>query len=443
MYYNPLFLQTEDIQHSIFLSTDLGHLHQGIPFASLATKIPSPAYEKSGRGRKPFLKVEGGIALMILKHYLGLSDELLIERLNTDWCMQYFCGVQLGLRKIKDKNIVSWWRTYLGNRLNIAELQSVLIENWKPYMEQTHVTLMDATCYESHLRYPTSVKLLWESIVKVYGVVQQKRNRLKLRCSRSNYRKHKQLFMRYQRSRKKAKRKEKKLRKQLLKYLLRLLQGLDSLQNKHQFTYSNKEKKLLATIRTVYEQQHELVYGSSEKIAHRIVSISKPYIRPIVRGKEINPVEFGAKVHKVQVSGISFIEHLSYEAFNEGTRLKQTVAFHQKHFGKLSQLGADAIYATNENRKYCSKLGIATSFVAKGNGGKLANQKQAMRSALSVVRGTVLEGSFGNEKNHYLLNKIKAKTQPTELAWIFFGMLAANVSIISNRIANTQKRKRA
>jgi hypothetical protein len=443
MYYNPLFLQSPCIQQAAFLSTDLGQLYQSIPLKALSTKIPLPSYEKSGRGRKPFLKVEGGIALMILKHYLGLSDELLIERLNTDWCMQYFCGVQLGVRKIKDKNLVSWWRAYLGNHLNIAELQGVLIENWKPYMEQTHVTMMDATCYESHLRYPTAVKLLWESIVKIYALTQQKRKRLKLRCSRSNYAKHKQLFMLYQRSRKKTKRKEKKLRKQLLKYLLRLLQGLDSLQHSHQFNYSNKEKALLNTITTVYQQQHELLYGSSEKVAHRIVSISKPYIRPIIRGKEIKPVEFGAKVHKVQVSGISFIEHLNYEAFNEGTRLKQTVAFHQKHFGKLSQLGADAIYATNENRRYCNKLGIATSFVAKGNDGKLSHQKKAMRSALSVVRSTVLEGSFGNEKNHYLLNKVKAKTQATEIAWIFFGMLAANASIISNRIADTQKRKRA
>jgi hypothetical protein len=40
-----------------------------------------------------------------------------------------------------------------------------------------------------------------------------------------------------------------------------------------------------------------------------------------------------------------------------------------------------------------------------------------MRSALAVVRGTVLEGSFGNEKNHYLLDKVKAKTQPTELLY--------------------------
>ena len=171
---------------------------------------------------------------------------------------------------------MSWWGAYPGNHLNIAELQGVLIENWKPYMEQTHVTLMGATCYESHLRYPTAVKLLWGGIAKVYGIVQQKRNSLKLR-------------------------------KQLLKYLLRLMQGLDSLQHKQQFNYSNKESRVLNTITAVYEQQHELLYGNSEKIPHRIVSICKPYIRPIVRGKEIKPVEFGA----------------------------------------------DGIYATNENRRYC------------------------------------------------------------------------------------------
>ena len=443
MYYNPLFYQTPSVQEAVFLSTDLGQLYQSIPLQALACKVPSPLYEKSGRGRKPFLKVEGGIALMILKHYLGLSDELLIERLNTDWCMQYFCGVQLSLRKIKDKNLVSTWRTYLGNHLNLADLQGVLIENWKPYMEQPHVTLMDATCYESHLRYPTAVKLLWESIGKVYELMQQKRKRLKLRGSRSNYDKHKKQYMQYQRSRRKTKRNEKKLRKQLLKYLLRLLQGFAELQQKYQFPFSHKQTKLLDAIHTVYEQQHQLLYGNTNSVPHRIVSLTKTYVRPIVRGKEIKPVEFGAKVHKVQVSGISFIEHLSYENFNEGTRLKQTVAFHQKNFGKLSQLGADAIYATNENRRYCSKLGIATSFVPKGKEGKLADQKKAMRGAISIIRGTIMEGSFGNEKNHYLLNKIKAKTLHTEIAWIFFGMMTANASIISKRITQKQKQRRA
>jgi len=268
----------------------------------------------------------------------------------------------------------------------------------------------------------------------VHHITQQKRKLLKLRASRSNYQKHKNNYLGYQRNRRKSKRKDRKLRKQLVKYLRRLLEGLEELQTSYQFKLTSKEKRLINTIETVYGQQHELVYGTRENVKQRIVSLNKSYVRPIIRGKEIKAVEFGAKVHKVQVSGLSFIEHLSYENFNEGTRLKQSIAFHQKHFGKCSQLGADAIYATNENRRYCTSLEIATSFLAKGKQGKLQEQKSAMRSALSSVRSTVLEGSFGNEKNHYLLSKIKAKTEATEIAWIFFGMLTANASIISKKI---------
>ncbi len=307
-------------------------------------------------------------------------------------------------------------------------------------MEQTHVTMMDATVYESNIRYPTDVKLLWESNVKVYQLLQGKRKLLKLRSSRSNYHKHKKNYLGYQRNRKKSRRQDKKLRKQLLKYLSRLLEGLQDLQKGHEFNLSNKEKKLVSHIKTIYSQQHELLYGNRENVKQRIVSLHKPHVRAIIRGKEIKPVEFGAKVHKVQVGGLSFIEHLSYENFNEGTRLKQSVAFHQKYFGRCSQLAADAIYATNENRRYCNSLAIATSFIPKGKQGKLEEQKSVMRSVLNTVRATVLEGSFGNEKNHYLLNKIKARTQATEIAWIFFGMLTANASIITKRIISSQLR---
>ena len=443
MYYNPLFLQTPSVQEAVFFDTDLGKLYKTIPFQKLALSIRSPRSEQSGRGRKPFLKVEGGIALMILKHYLGLSDELLMERLNTDWCMQYFCGIRLGMRKIKDKNLVSWWRGYLGKNFDIGKIQIILAGHWKPQMSQTHVTLMDATVYESSVRYPTDAKLIWESIVKFHGLLEQKRKRLKLRRSRSNYDKHKKLYLFYQKSRKKGRRKDKKLRKQLLKFMFRLRECLKSLKKKYKFRYSGKEQKLLVTLQKIYKQQHELLYGDTQKVRRRIVSIHKPYVRPIVRGKETKPVEFGLKVHKVQVDGISFIEHMSYEAFNESTRLKQSVAFHQKHFGKLSQLGADRIYATNKNRSYCTKMNIATTFIPKGNEGKLADQKQTMRSVLSKIRATVLEGSFGNEKNNYLLNKVKAKTKDTEKIWVFFGMLAANASIISKRIEEKEKRQRA
>ena len=90
-----------------------------------------------------------------------------------------------------------------------------------------------------------------------------------------------------------------------------------------------------------------------------------------MRGKETKSVEFGAKVNMIQTDGINFIEHLSFSAFHEGIRLPQCVAKQQKMFGrKVSLLVADSIYATNSNRKFCSKRHITTGFVRKGRAGK-------------------------------------------------------------------------
>ncbi len=56
-----------------------------------------------------------------------------------------------------------------------------------------------------------------------------------------------------------------------------------------------------------------------------------------------------------------------------------------------------------------------------------------MRAVLDKERGTRIEGSFGNEKNHYLLQKVNARNALTEKCWIFFGMMTANASIITKR----------
>ena len=181
--------------------------------------------------------------------------------------------------------------------------------------------------------------------------------------------------------------------------------------------------------------------GKEAKVPDRIVSLHKPYVRPIVRGKEVKPVEFGAKVNMLLVDGISFMEHFSFDNFNEGTRLQSTIHLQRKYFGACYQIGADAIYATNKNRKYCTKNEIATSFVAKGNEGKNKEQKSQMRSILGKVRSTVLEGSFGNEKNHYQMNKIKAKTKDNEKAWIFFSLLTCNAMQIAKRMQAAEKEK--
>ena len=76
----------------------------------------------------------------------------------------------------------------------------------------------------------------------------------------------------------------------------------------------------------IQEQQknHFNSGDSRESIPNRIVSVSKPSIRPIVRGKECKTVEFGGKCNNIIIDGISFIEKLSFNAFYEGARLKHS-----------------------------------------------------------------------------------------------------------------------
>ena len=427
-----------------FFRTDLGRLYQAIPFKELAAKIPKPKGTRNGLGRKSWMSVEGGIALQFLKHYTRLSDQMLIHRLNADWTMQLFCGIRLGASKIRDLNLVSAWRVYLAKHMNIDKVQEQFAAHWRPFMEHTHVGMADATVYESRITHPTDVKLLWESSCWLYEYIMLTCKRNKLRRPRINFQRQKERHLGYQKRRKRSLRKERKQRRGLLLFLGRLLNRYEGLEEMgYTSIITKKDTNRLKTIRTLYYQQKDHLDHPGKRIEDRIVSLHKPYVRPIIRGKEVKSVEFGAKVHLLQVDGINFIEHLSFDAFNEGTRMISSIWLHQKYFGRCHQFGADQIYATNKNRKYCSRHGIATCFVRKGRRGQYSDQASVLRKELGKQRGTVLEGSFGNEKNHYLLDKIKARNQKTEILWILFGVMTANAVQLGRRIAARKKKQKA
>lgn len=78
-----------------------------------------------------WLPAQGYFGLMFLKHYAKLSDEKLLERFNTDWAMQFFCGVQLADNEmIRDNAFVSNVRTYLGKNIDFEAFQKSMINHW-------------------------------------------------------------------------------------------------------------------------------------------------------------------------------------------------------------------------------------------------------------------------------------------------------------------------
>lgn len=435
--HQPSLFQPEDLitpKWYFFKNSPLGQIYDSIPWEALSECLPK---KDQGPGAPAWFNAKGMFGLMFLKAWLNTSDEKLIERFNTDWSLQLFCGKLLkeGVQ-IRDKAILSRIRTYIAENTDWQEVQRILMEHWKRDMDNTHVLMMDATCYESYLRYPTDVKLLWESCQWIY----EKQlypwcKRLNLRRPRSKYQDQKRKQLAYDRSRKKPFKAGQKRRKALIYLLAKGIDQLEALQGQQGTSLLNEgERSYLRTIKQVLTQQQYLQAHPGSKLAERIVSLPKPYVRPIVRGKENKRVEFGMKAHLLQVDGICFVDQMSFKGFNEAKRLKISTLKHRQHFGALHQLGADRIYATNENRRYCTFHQIFTTFPKKG---PKPHDKpaQQLKKLLSNQRATVMEGSFGTHKTAYGIGKIKVKGQKREKLHVFFAIMSANAVKIGKRKA--------
>ena len=112
-------------------------------------------------------------------------------------------------------------------------------------------------------------------------------------------------------------------------------------------------------LHTVLEQQQQIHYTGIKRVDHRIVNIRQPHVRPIVRGKENAKTEFGAKLQMALVAGYTFIDHFSWEAFNEGGFLLSSVEQYNRRFGFYpAEVLADQIYCTRENRRKLQELHI-------------------------------------------------------------------------------------
>ena len=414
-----------------FATSELGRFHSQFPFSELARQIH---LKSSTLGRKSYFSPEGKIALMVLKSYTNFSDSQLIEYLNGNIHYQLFCGVQIDpLHSLTNSKIVSAIRQELAEHLDIESLQLILAEHWKPYLENLHVCMTDATCYESHLHFPTDVKLLWEGIVWLHRHLCKHCRTLHIQRPLNKYLDVSRAYLAYSKLRKRRKSQPSMIKRRLLQLLEKLLDQLKQLHSSYRDRLTlPSDYQIRFSVMRVLEQGKNLFAG--KKVSDRIVSIDRHYLRPIIRGKKTKSVEFGAKVNNIQIDGISFIEHISFKAFNEGVRLKDCIHLQQLTRAGMKALAADSIYANNANRKFCTKYHISTSSKRKGRAAKDEPIRKILRSKLSRERATRLEGSFGTQKQHYSLARIKARNRKTEMLWIFFGIHTANAVCMIEKV---------
>jgi transposase, IS5 family len=155
----------------------------------------------------------------------------------------------------------------------------------------------------------------------------------------------------------------------------------------------------------------------------RIVSIHQPHARPIVRGKARSKTEFGAKIHLSLVDGYSFLDTISWDAFNEGSCLKAYVENYRQRFGFYpAKVLADKIYCSQENRKWLKDNGI--KLAAKPLGRPSA---KAVENHVSPGDRNPIEGKFSQAKTGYGMNRIKARLKDTSQSWIAAIILVLNL----------------
>ena len=140
------------------MQSDLGKIYNAIPWDNLVITF---SFKEQSTGKKYLFSPKGRLALMFLKHYACCSDRKLIEQLNSNLDDQFFCDIELGFERLTNYKIVLQIRCELASRLDIHAVEKVLYNSWKSEIASSNQIVMDATCYESELRYPTIQKLLW------------------------------------------------------------------------------------------------------------------------------------------------------------------------------------------------------------------------------------------------------------------------------------------
>ena len=149
---------------------------------------------------------------------------------------------------------------------------------------------------------------------------------------------------------------------------------------------NSRQSECLETIRTIYSQQKYMYDHHTHTVPNRIVSVSQPFIIPIVRGKAAKPVEFGAKLDLSVADGWTRLECFSFDAYNEAINLKKITKRFLKREGHYpSRILADKIYRNRENLRYCKERGIRLSGPVMGLGTAKLRETAAHVIAMSVL----------------------------------------------------------
>ena len=424
----------------------------------MADRIPWNEFEKkyaelfpsdTGNVAKPLRMALGSL---IIQAKFQFSDRELVEQLTENPYLQYFIGLSGYQEEAPfDASTLVLFRKRISAEM-LMEVNEYLLahkdddnntpsssgdsgDNDSSDEETNKGTLtLDATCAPAKIRYPQDISLLNEArekletiiyrFCKSYGLSLPRRYK---KCARKDY-------LSFAKSKKHSAKKIRKALRRQLGYVARDIGYLEKFMSDG-YAMTDKEIDLYLTIITLHEQQKYMYDNKTHSVEHRIVSISQPWLRPIVRGKVKAPVEFGTKFDlSLDSEGYGHIEKISFEAYNESACLIEAVERLKERTGYYSErVLADQIYRTKENRNYCKDHGIRLSGPRLGrlSANAKADKKQEYQDNTDRIE---VERTFSLSKRCYGMNCTTTKLKKTQLTSVALSVFVTNLFKIQRRI---------
>jgi transposase, IS5 family len=425
-----------------------------------------------GAGAKP---VRLALGSLIIKEKLGLTDRETIQQITENPYMQYFVGLdQFTNKTLFDHSMMTHFRkrfdeqtlTEINARLEVLEQGSPEDEDSNdktgsdgttqeklehtdgqseasetPYEENTidkttvnhenrGTILLDGTCAPADIRFPTDVSLLDEARMVLERVIDELHEQVRdgIEKPRTYRELARAAYIDFIKSRKPAKKKVQKAAKQQLRYIRRNLKTIEKLLELVDLNLSKRLYRLLLVANELYRQQSLKYLKGQSKIENRIVSLHQPHIRPIVRGKAGNAVEFGAKLIISVTNGFTHVEQISFDNIAEGPVLQRACEnYFRRHGCYPATVIGDRAYQSNENRKYCEQKGIRLSAPKRGRKKQSEQAELKKQLALDSRLRNAVEGRIGVAKRRYGLDKIFSKLVETSICEIMMQFIVSNI----------------
>ena len=420
-----------------------------------------------GASAKPTRMVIGA---MIVKHTTRLSDVDTIQMIQENPYMQYMCGLTeftdqpifdptlfVDLRKrINDDDINKMTEALfkreqemkdkkmkrdednareLGVEPPAAPMEDPDAKAFTDSKGREHkgILKIDATCADAEVRYPVDVDIIEDGCRKTDCFIRRICKKAGISLPRTFYAKAREAYLLLVKMKKKGGKLVKDTISVMLGCLHRDLLTLTDLtagENRYRLEYLRKDqKRVLEATMKMYFQQEQMHRTGEHRCADRIISIFQPHVRPIVRGKAGAKVEFGAKIGVSLVEGYNFIDHHSWDAYNECNDLQQHIDNYKERFGFLpATILADKIYMNKANRAVLKDYEIKSYSKPLGRPVKdpPSPERQAAM-ARAVGQRNEIECSFGTGKRVYQANDIRAKLPETAECWTGMCYFAKNV----------------